>query len=221
MTTASARQTDRPTSVLRPSSALSPARSRLSVDERFSLSMRAANADRRNRPFMLLIVGVVALLGSMLFALASLWSITSATSRVQNERRFIEDLSTRVDRLTALASAGTVATMAFAPQDRFQSTMEQEWRSASLDGTPPTARESSNDRIDPQGQVREKRYRYDNLQSKAIGPLLKWIRRGQDAMPGTELSQILLVRDASGWKMTVEFRRLESTGLQAAAGSAR
>ncbi|MCA9279933.1 MAG: hypothetical protein H6815_05740 [Phycisphaeraceae bacterium] len=201
-------------SSVRPAPALSTHRKRLSMDDRMDLAISATSRDSRNKPVLLPLVAIIALIVSALYAGIAYMQLSSAKKTEMQNARWAGEFRTQLNTYSSLISANSgeeVATDIYEPATDFLSTMSSLWSAVGLEGQSPGFSEPRNPIGKPESQLEEYKVRYNNFTTKSIGPVLDWIERGLTRFRGTELSQFdIKVIPNQGWQVsTIEFRRIQ------------
>jgi hypothetical protein len=180
----------------------------VSDDARFRIAMTAGTRERQNRP-RALIVGALALLGlAAIVCLLGVVSRARAASGLREEDRRGRDADSRLAEVTALRAAQeSAATPAGEPLGALElaDRLGKIAQAAGLKDTLQPPREVSETR----GRIVIKRYSYSSIRSPDLAPVIDWLSRATQEIPGLELIGLELTPDASGWVVVPTLRRWE------------
>lgn len=186
---------------------------------RLELAMAAAGRERANRPRVLVVLALVLLAATLIYAITGLSARASAQARVARAVRNATEIRTLVAEYQASSSVSSAAR--FVPDPLYAAKLE---RLAEGSGLILTGTVSSNDAptTTPVPGLVKKTHRVEaNNADPAV--ILAWLLTTQDAAqyPGLEISNLLLSPAGSGgaeaqfeggWRMVVDFVRWERKG---------
>lgn len=183
----------------------------LSPDERYELAARASAAERRNRPTMLVVLGLIVVMLASVFLAWSLFKRSSSTERLDRTRNELRTIMTEIATIEQLRAEGAASddAGAFAPIPNLLSDIE------GLSGRAGIARilapRESTDSV--RGAARHK-YAYNGVKDESLENLLEWVRLVRDEVPGMRVFSIKINPDRrdNAWNMDVTFSRFEQAG---------
>jgi hypothetical protein len=184
-------------------------RAALGDESRFELAMAAAGRERANRPRILVVLAVVALLIALLAAVLGLTARAKARTRLAatlGEQTRVDQMLKEWDDLKQQeqASAGPSGTGQHLGD--LDSRMEDMARRAGIKDTPPHPRPNT---PTTRAGVKVFEYAYTGIKDPSPKPLLEWCRLAAAEIPGLEVYSIDLKPDPNNWTMDVIFRRWE------------
>lgn len=162
----------------------------MTEDARMSLADAAASAARRNRPRYLMLLGIVAIVGALIYALTAFASRATASGELAGEQDLTRQVRLAVEGLLATRAdeATQVQSARFAPDPRVLATLEQIGTSSALTGV--SYAEAEDLRPAPAGMQRKKyTANMTNVDGEAM---LKWVTRALAEVQGLEITSIQL-----------------------------
>jgi len=175
--------------------------------QRFQLARAASVAERRNRPKTRLYLALILVIAGGVYAALGYMSLQSgerAFERAAENRQRMHAALMEIAALESVPTSGVVQdhTPIAAPISR----LEEAAKAAGLDS--PTPPQTRTDSAGP-GFVR-RLYPYNGVRAETALPLLNWIEKAKEAMPGLEVYSLnLRPTGQRGWTMGVTFARVE------------
>ena len=175
--------------------------------QRYQLARLATQAERRNRPRSRLVLAGVLLLAGGVYATIGFVSKRGgerAFDLASQQRQRMHLSLVEIRSLEQVSDGGE--TQSLDPITAPISRLEEAATAAGL--ASPTPPQTRTDAAGP-GFVR-RLYPYSNVRADTALPLLNWIKRAQEAMPGLEVYSLnLRPTGQQGWTMGVTFARVE------------
>lgn len=177
----------------------------LKADDRFELDLAAETRDRRNRPRMVVVLGLLALGAagvSVIFTTSQAEAARRSLRFEERRRSEFQASAAKIAELKAkLDAGGARAQPAFPVVSELQSLAEQ----AGLARRPNPPVESNS----PQRDVTVRSYDFRDVQSPTIEPIMRWLELATTSVPGLTVDGLTLRNNPQGWTMNVKFQRLE------------
>jgi hypothetical protein len=183
---------------------------RLDDEQRLELVARSARTERANRPKILLIVGVLAVVAALVYMLMGLSKVTGAKLDVAREKVTTDQIVELMPRVLAFKSAGPQGD-ALNPDPRMLGKIQALAGESGLTGV--TGSESDDTRAAPPGFAR-KRYTF-KIGSQVASGIFAWLARVAKDQEGVELTAFTLTPGQGTpdgqprWNADVTFVRLE------------
>lgn len=185
---------------------------RLSDDDRYELSQRAAASTRASKPTAPLVVGALALLVGVAALLWASMKRADAIDRLESQRRRLEQVASIEQRLAAIETRRRQgATGVHAPLTDLLSRLERAAADAGITRLNFPTENSS----DQQGVI-DHRLTY-TIRNESLEDVLEWINIATQRIPGLEVYDVRLVISPAGrgsdtsnsWIVTVTLARWE------------
>lgn len=184
---------------------------RLDEESRFDLSAFAADAERRNRPKQIVVLGIVLLVAALGFTGYAAMQYRSAN--VAADRARVQSTATArvVTEIRALQNrTQTTGAVARKPDPNFLSTVQRLARESGVTADIAVPRPAE-DKMPNRTDIVRNRWRYQNISDENPEDLLKWMLAVRDAYPGTTIDELSLTPRGSTFRMSVSFARWEET----------
>jgi hypothetical protein len=179
--------------------ASSPSVDRDADDQRYVLAAMAARRARRNRPRRLVAGSALVLIAA---GMAAAWGSSERSAAAANlreariERLAVEQLVPQYQEALARGEQNP-----YAPVPDLVSRMEAYARDAGLDNPLPKAPSTGA----PRGSLTETTVTVKNIQNRTLGPVIRWLDRVVDEIPGIEITLLQIIPNDRGWNVNVTF----------------
>jgi hypothetical protein len=179
-----------------------------------AMLLAASDAERANRPRWMVRLGLVLVLGAVVYAGLSWMAFRGAVSGLRSTQAGDFALRGTLAEIGSMSGAPDPdAVVAHDPIPNPQTIMEQQAVMVGLDRPAPPR--IGDDRVG--GGISRKTFRYTSVASPSAGALLEWLLGVERAIPGMEVRGLDLRPRAgrgagvapTGWELDVEFARLE------------
>lgn len=176
---------------------------------RGELAARAAAQEQRNKPRLVLYMGVLVLLAGLVYMLVGRSALAGAEKErareVSNAGTVLRQAARLEQHMTDPAQAGDGR---FERVPNFTTRADSAAQSVGL--TPvPTLRSQGQENPSGQEGIVEQVYRYERVQSRDLEALIGWVAQVQSMVPGVEVSRMELTPQRTQWQLSVTFVKPE------------
>ena len=172
---------------------------------RSQLAAQAAAQAERNKPKLVLVIGVLVLLAGVIYLFVGRSVLGSALGERRREVGSYSTVQMQQVRLDQFMSGQSSGERPFVPVPNFTTLAENAARSVGLMPLPT---------LNSQQEMREgdltlRTYQYDRVISRDLEALLGWVAQVEKMVPGVEISRLELSPSRTQWQLSITFVKPE------------
>ena len=172
---------------------------------RSQLAAQAAAQAERNKPKLVLVIGVLVLLAGVVYLLVGRSALGSALADRRREVGSYSTVQMQQVRLEQFIGGQTGGDDPYRKVPNFTSLAESAAKSVGL--TPlPTLNSQQETR---EGDLTLRTYQYDRVISRDLEALLGWVAQVEKMVPGVEISRLELSPSRTQWQLSITFVKPE------------
>jgi|GEM_PF-3685361 len=176
---------------------------------RGELAARAAAQEQRNKPRLVLFVGMLVLVAGFAYMLVGRSALAGAERSREREVSNAGTVLRQLARLDYHLTGPAVADDSrFRKFPNFTTAADSAARSVGLSPVPTLKQQLQQNPSGQEGIV-EQVYRYERVQSRNLEALIGWVAEVQRVVPGVEISRIELTPQRAQWQLLVTFVKPE------------
>lgn len=177
----------------------SPSVDREPDDQRYVLAAMAARRAQRNRPRRLVALSALILVSAAVLAAWGASRRSAAAAELRDARAEQQAVELLVPQYQEASARGQVNP--YTPVPDLVTRMQTYASEAGLDDPLPSAPSTET----PRGAVTETTVRVHNIQNQRIEPVMRWLARVTEEIPGIEINLLEIVPNERGWNVSVTF----------------
>lgn len=179
--------------------------SQASSVSRGQLAARAAAQAERNKPKLILAIGVLVLLAGVIYLLVGRSALGAALGERRREVGSYSTVQMQQARLDRFIDGQSVGDDRFGKVPNFTTLAENAARSVGLSPQPTLSRQQET----REGDLTLRTYQYDRVISRDLEALLGWVAQVEQMVPGVEISRLELSPSRTQWQLSITFVKPE------------